>query len=95
MITLVALLTVRDAAAFNSFEMQAEAIMKTHGGRIDVVFRPNVADSRAEPQVDEIHVVKFPNQKAFENYRSDKKLLELAPLREQAISQTAVYTPAL
>lgn len=41
--------------------------------------------------VDEIHVLKSPSHEAFDLYRSDDKLLALAPLREKAISQSIVY----
>ncbi|MFT7470654.1 MAG: hypothetical protein ACI8XU_000546 [Kiritimatiellia bacterium] len=91
MISIVALLTVRDADAFDQFERQAAVIMKAYGGRIDSAFRPGATDSKAAQSVDEIHVLKFPDQEAFDRYTSDDKLLALAPLREKAISQSSVY----
>lgn len=94
MITIVALLSVRDADAFDQFERQAAEIMKAYGGRIDSAFRPGVTDSEAAQPVDEIHVLKFPDHKAFDRYASDDKLLALAPLREKAIRQSTVYVSA-
>ena len=91
MITIVALLTVRDADAFDQFERQAAAIMEAYGGRIDSAFRPTVTDSEAAQHVDEIHVLKFPDHEAFDRYAGDDKLRALATLREKAISQSTVY----
>jgi len=93
MITIVALLTVRDSEAFDQFERQAVAIMNTHGGRIDSAFRPNVAALQA-PTVDEVHVLKFPDHAAFDRYRSDENLLALSALRQKAITQSTVYVSA-
>lgn len=91
MITIVALLTIRDEEAFELFETEAAEIMKSHGGRIDSAFRPNKTESSA---VDEVHVLKFPDLDAFERYKTDEKLQSLSALRESAINQTAVYISA-
>ncbi|PCI78023.1 MAG: hypothetical protein COB20_06985 [SAR86 cluster bacterium] len=95
MITIVALLTIRDADAFDRFERQAIAIMEAYDGRLDSAFRPGVADSKAAPHVDEIHVLKFPDLDSFNRYRNDDKLLSLATLREKAISQSTVYVSTI
>jgi len=94
MITIVALLTIRDADAFDQFERQAAAIMKIHGGQIDSAFRPDAPTLQA-PVVDEIHILKFPNHESFDRYRSDHNLLALAALREKAISQSTVYVSGI
>ena len=91
MITIVALLTIRDAAAFDQFERQAVAIMAEHGGRLDSAFRPSASGSTQSPAVDEVHVLKFPTRIKFEAYRTDPQIVALAPLREKAISHTSVY----
>ena len=94
MVTIVALLTIRDADAFDLFERQAAAIMKTHGGSIDSAFRPAAIDTEAANAVHEVHVLKFPDLAAFDSYRSDESLLEMGTLREKAIAHTAVYVSA-
>lgn len=94
MITVVALLTIRDAEAFDQFERQAAAIMANHGGRIDSAFRPQAPNSQAS-RVDEVHVLKFPDHEAFASYRGDEKLLALAALRDKAISQSTVYVSSI
>ena len=90
MITIIALLTIRNAEAFDQFERQAAAIMESHGGRIDLAFRPR-APTAQTPKVDEVHVLKFPDHDAFDRYRSDDRLLALSTLRQKAISQSTVY----
>jgi uncharacterized protein (DUF1330 family) len=89
MITIVALLAIRDSEAFDLFERQAVAIMKTYGGRIDSAFRPEPGQ-----QIDEIHVLKFPDLEAFDSYKNDENLLALTSLREQAILDTKLYISA-
>lgn len=94
MITIVALLTIRDAEAFDQFERQAAAIMENHGGRIDSAFRPKATNGQTR-SVDEVHVLKFPDHEAFASYAGDEKLLALAALREKAVSQSTVYVSAV
>jgi hypothetical protein len=38
--------------------------------------------------------LKFPDHEAFDRYAGDDKLLALAPLREKAIRESAVYVSA-
>lgn len=94
MITVVALLTIRDAEAFEQFERQAATIMKAYGGRIDSAFRPATPDSAAAHPGEEIHVLKFPDIEAFDRYRGDADLQALSTLRERGISHTTVYVSA-
>jgi hypothetical protein len=90
--TLVAILTVRKSALdrFREFERHAAAVMATYGGRIErtVVV---VGDEVAEV-LKEVHVVTFPSEQAFAAYRSDARLRELAPLRDEAVVHTDVLT---
>ena len=94
MITIVALLSIREAQAFEQFERRAAAIMQTHGGRIDSAFRPAKSLANENQSIDEVHVLKFPNHEAFNSYRDDEKLLALAALRERAISHSTVHVAA-
>tara|TARA_R110002073_G_scaffold193643_4_gene352582 strand:- start:484 stop:801 length:318 start_codon:yes stop_codon:yes gene_type:complete len=94
MITIVVLLTIRDAAAFEQFERQAVAIMVEHGGKLDSAFRPSLPGNSQAAAVDEIHVLKFPNQESFERYKADEQVAALASLREKAIAHTIVYVSA-
>ena len=90
-IVLVVSLYVRGGRVqeFRQFEARAAEIMRTHGGVIERVIRPEAAANGAEvPQ--EIHVVTFPSTDAFAGYRADPELVALAPLRELAIARTDV-----
>ncbi len=78
-----------DIAAFEAFERAAAQVMAEHGGRIDNVVRRSDTEARDGPF--EIHVVSFPDWKAFESYRNDRRFKELMPLREQLIARTEIW----
>jgi uncharacterized protein (DUF1330 family) len=85
--TLVAILTVRKDAlgAFRAFEQRAAAVMASHGGRIE---RTVVAAAAAPDLVREVHVVTFPDERAFRAYRDDARLAAVAHLREASVVHT-------
>jgi len=86
--TLVAILTVRKDAIekFRAFEKHAAGVMKEHGGRIE---RTIVVAPEGSPDViKEIHVLTFPDAEAFAQYRNDKRLAELAHLRDESVIHT-------
>jgi len=86
--TLVAILTVRKNGLekFRAFEKHAAAVMKEHGGRIE---RTIVIAPEGSPDViKEIHVLTFPDAEAFAEYRNDKRLAELAHLRDESVVHT-------
>ena len=89
--TIVAILTVRRSGLeqFRVFERHAAGVMAAHGGRIErtvVVPLPETPDL-----LKEIHVVTFPGAGAFQAYRDDPRLAELAHLREAAVVSTEVF----
>jgi len=90
-LTLTALLYINDGRAdeFERFETAAAEIMRDHGGRLErrIVFAAH-GDS---DQPDEIHVVTFPDQRAFEAYRGDARMHALGELRATAIRRTVVW----
>ena len=86
--TLVAILTVRKDAIekFRAFEKHAAGVMKEHGGCIE---RTIVVAPEGLPDViKEIHVLTFPDAEAFARYRNDKRLAELAHLRDESVIHT-------
>ena len=93
-LTIVALLSIRDARAFAQFEKQAMTIMAAHGGHLETAFRPSSTNLKQTPRVDEVHVLKFPDLDAFERYKKDGRLKSLDALRERAICATTVYVSA-
>ena len=76
-------------AEFEQFESEAAKIMKRYGGAVErrIVCAPQAGD--AVPR--EVHIVTFPDEKAFERYRADPGLGALAELRSRAIRQTTVW----
>ena len=92
LISIVVLLTINDESAFLEFENQATAIMTKHGGELVSAFRPSLADSSVDAKdVDEVHVLQFPDQASFTSYRADSRLAALSALRVKAIKTSRVY----
>ena len=73
-------------AVFQSYESQAAAIMAEHGGRFELVLKPDEISS-GELLPDEIHVLSFASEDGFVNYRQDPRSQALAPLREESVAQ--------
>ena len=90
MIEIVAMMKVRDRALFHEFESEAAKIMQRYGGEIISAFEPSEELSKGR-DFDEVHILRFPSEQAFADYRGDAALMELADLREQAIAETEVY----
>jgi len=87
----VALITVRKEAleAFRTFETHAAVVMAEYGGRIE---RTVVVSPENTPNaVIEIHLLSFPDAKAFAAYRRDGRLGQLDHLRKQAVLRTELY----
>lgn len=84
---LVVELTVHAAelATFRAYEHAAAHVMAMHGGEIE---RALVVDD-GEP-VRELHIVRFPDEAAFDAYRNDPALAELADLRARAVITTTI-----
>jgi uncharacterized protein (DUF1330 family) len=88
--TLVAILTVRREALdrFRAFERHAAAVMARHGGRIE---RTVVVAPEGSPDlVKEVHIVTFPDERAFATYREDPRRGELAHLRDASVVHAEV-----
>jgi hypothetical protein len=88
--TLVAILTVRREALdrFRAFERHAATVMARHGGRIE---RTVVVSPEGSPDLlKEVHVVTFPDERAFAAYRDDPRRGELAHLRDASVVHTEV-----
>lgn len=87
MIHILVKLSVKNFELFEAFEKQAAVIMDKYDGHILSAF-----ETVREPDGsgEEVHILEFPNHEAFNQYRSDTDLAELASLREQAIANTEV-----
>jgi hypothetical protein len=88
--TLVAILTVRREALdrFRAFERHAAGVMARHGGRIE---RTVVVSPDGSPDlVKEVHVITFPDERAYAAYREDPRRGELVHLRDASVVHTEV-----
>ena len=70
-------------AIFHEYERAVAPIIRAHGGRIDVAFRPEKSSDNVLPS--EVHNLTFPSQEAFEAYKAD-------PARAQ--TRRCVRTPS-
>ena len=72
---------------FERFENAAFRIMHQHEGQILNIQKYHGA---TDGQPHEIHTIEFPDVAAFEAYKADPSLLELAQLRSKCIARTEV-----
>lgn len=75
---------VRDFTALAEFESQANAIMQDYQGCIVQAFELEHHDDNSGI---EIHIVEFASEELFSQYQQDRRLVELAELRQAAISE--------
>jgi len=72
-----------------AYEREAVGVMATHGGRIERVIRLDPAQRSPESPF-EIHVVSFPSEHAFDQYRSDPRWQGMSARRQGVILRTTV-----
>ena len=87
MINILVTLEVKNFDLLALFEIKAAEIMRAHGGHIISAFETirNEDDSGQE-----IHLLEFPNDASFEEYRADVRHIEHAELRDKAIDTTSI-----
>jgi len=87
---IVVVLTVRSEAmeTFRAYEREAAIIMAAYGARIErtVVVTP-ATDARV---FKEVHLVRFPDESAFVEYRRDPRLRELDESRNASVVSTEI-----
>jgi uncharacterized protein (DUF1330 family) len=71
------------------YEAQVMPILEKHGGKLLSAFKPRGHENGDSP--DEIHLIEFPSQEAFQSYRADPGVAALSECRQSAISETTVY----
>ena len=77
MLRLVAIdLSNADIPAFEAYEEKVLALVPEHGGRLEM--RVRSVDGRTET-----HLLYFPDEQAFDRYRSDPRRIALAPAWER------------
>ena len=85
---ILAILTPRADAleTFRQYEIRAAALIARHGGAIEQTILVDGVDAAAPTR--EVHIIGFPNEAAFRNYRADPKLASLAEMRAASIAET-------
>jgi len=87
MIHVLVKLDVLDFVALDEFERSAALVMQSYGGEIVCVFE---TERTSKHRGCEVHVLQFPSESRFEEYRDDVRLGALSELREKAIGKTEV-----
>lgn len=87
MLQILAILDVKDFTAFEAYETFAVATMRQYSGRLVTAFK---TQRQADGSGQEIHLLEFPDEASFQNYRNDAALAAKSELRSQAISNTTV-----
>ncbi len=87
MINIIVTIEVKDFNKLATFENVAVNIMRSHGGDIIRAFE-TLQNEDGSGQ--EIHILEFPSETEFLNYRADPKLLEHSDLRDEAIKSISI-----
>lgn len=83
-------LYAQDTAALNKFEQEAVAVIRQYSGELIAAFKPANPENSADIP-DEIHILQFPSQLAFDAYLKAPETATLAPKRTIAIQKTIVH----
>ena len=88
---LVVTLTIRKEALarFREFEHSAARAMARYGGAIERAVV--IPAGEAEDVFKEVHIVSFPDEKAFLEYQKDEELCKAAGLRGQSVVKTEIW----
>jgi uncharacterized protein (DUF1330 family) len=79
-----------DITRLRVFELEALIVIGQFGGKLISAFKPANPENSANIP-DEIHLLQFPSQEAFDIYRDSPESAALAPKRNKAIRKTIVY----
>ena len=71
---------------FRSYEEQAFPLIGKHGGRIELIIKPEEVTGELDLP-DEIHVLSFETKDGFANYRADPGSQQLAQLRTESVAR--------
>ena len=74
---------------FAKFETAGAEIMRRYGGTIER--RIGVAPGSGENLPYEVHILSFPDERSFQEYRTDPDLEALRDLRALAIRETVLW----
>ncbi|MDO6719896.1 hypothetical protein Q4575_10815 [Psychrosphaera sp. 1_MG-2023] len=90
MIQIIALLFAGDKGieGLREFESRAIEILREHQGEL---ISASFNDVKGADEPDEIHVIQFPSPDHFNAYKNDKRLIELASLKNAMVNKMQVY----
>ncbi len=90
MIQVIALLyaSTDGIKGLREFESKVIPILREHGGQL-ISASTNIDRLIDDP--DEIHVIQFPNDKAFETYKNDQRVIKLRSLKDTMIRKMEVH----
>lgn len=92
MLDILVILDVKDFDLLAQFERKAVEIMCDYGGGIVKAFET----SRCEDGTgQEVHLLEFPSEAAFAEYRTDSRLKKYAELRDRAIISTTIMASSM
>ncbi|MFT5594365.1 MAG: hypothetical protein ACI8SR_002754 [Oceanicoccus sp.] len=92
MINILVILDVKNFENLTRFEHKAAEIMRDYGGDIVNAFETSRCENGTGQ---EVHLLSFPSEQAFAEYRTDSRLKEYAELRDSAIISTTVMTSCM
>jgi uncharacterized protein (DUF1330 family) len=78
-------------AQFYDYERRVKPIIESYGGRFEKVIKPTqiIGDF---PMPDEIHLLSFPSEDSFQNYRESPELPKIAHLRAESVEETIIIS---
>ena len=90
MLQIIALLYASEngLTGLREFEAKVIPILREHGGKL-ISASTNLSRAAGEP--DEIHVIQFPSVTAFEAYKNDQRVVDLASFKKKMISKMEVH----
>ncbi len=89
MINVLVTIEVKDFNSLTAFETEAVKIMSSYNARMITAFETQRNDDGTGQ---EVHLLEFPDELSFSNYRSDRRFNTLTDLREKAINSIEVIS---
>ncbi|HSG78484.1 MAG TPA: DJ-1/PfpI family protein [Acidimicrobiia bacterium] len=76
--------------ALHAYERRVQPLVEEHGGTVDLILEPSSVTGWDGLPPDEIHVLAFPDARAFDAYVSDPRRADLSSLRSEGVDRTIV-----
>jgi uncharacterized protein (DUF1330 family) len=76
---------------FHEYERLVKPLIERYGGRFEHVLKPTQVMGSL-PRPDEVHLLSFPSEEHFQQYRDDPNLSSLASLRAGSVAETIIIS---